>query len=95
MNDASEVLAVVFDCIHKAFATTSVLSDEESDTGSGVGFWECHDNAPCIAHSLFALDIARQMNCTKCGLESRHLKYTTFFHNINANSLRTAKVAIY
>lgn len=92
MNDASEVLAVMFDCLHKAFTVNSVLSDGDSDTSSGVGFWECQDHTPCVAHSLFALDIAMQMNCTRCGLESRHLKYTSFFHNINANSLRTARI---
>ncbi|XP_038687543.1 uncharacterized protein LOC119986926 [Tripterygium wilfordii] len=27
-----------------------------------------------------------------CGMESRHLKYTSFFHNINASALRTMKV---
>lgn len=92
MNDASEVLAVMFDCLHKAFTVNSVISDGDSDTSSGVGFWECQDHTPCVAHSLFALDIAMQMNCTRCRLESRHLKYTSFFHNINANSLRTARV---
>lgn len=92
MNDASEVLAVMFDCLHKAFTVNSVLSDGDSDTSSGIGYWECQDHTPCIAHSLFALDIAMQMNCTTCGLESRHLKYTSFFHNINANLLRTARV---
>ncbi|KAI5055394.1 hypothetical protein GOP47_0028915 [Adiantum capillus-veneris] len=92
MNDASEVLAVIFDCLHKAFTVNSVLSDGDSDTSSGIGLWECQDCTPCIAHSLFALDIAMQMNCTRCGLESRHLKYTSFFHNINANSLRTARI---
>ncbi|MCO5573202.1 hypothetical protein L7F22_026969 [Adiantum nelumboides] len=92
MNDASEVLAVIFECLHKAFTVNSVLSDGDSDSSSGIGLWECQDFSPCIAHSLFALDIAVQMNCTRCGLESRHLKYTSFFHNINANSLRTARI---
>ncbi|KAH6556463.1 hypothetical protein KP509_1Z176700 [Ceratopteris richardii] len=92
MNDASEVLAVMFDCLHKAFTGESVVSDRDSDTRNGVGLWDCQDHTSCIAHSLFALDVAMQMNCTRCGLESRHLKYTSFFHNINANSLRTAKI---
>ncbi|KAJ4865877.1 Ubiquitin carboxyl-terminal hydrolase-related protein [Raphanus sativus] len=36
--------------------------------------------------------ISEQLNCFSCGLESRHMKYTSFFHNINASSLRTMKV---
>lgn len=87
MNDASEVLGVIFDCLHKAFTLNAV-----PETSSDVGFWKCHETTPCIAHSLFGLDIAMQMNCQACGKESRHLKYTSFFHNINASSLRTAKI---
>ncbi|MCL7042070.1 hypothetical protein MKW94_021139 [Papaver nudicaule] len=33
-----------------------------------------------------------KMRCNSCGLESKHLKYTSFFHNINASALRTAKI---
>eukprot|EP01018_Ginkgo_biloba_P016270 Gb_39086 [translate_table: standard] len=91
MNDASEVLAVIFDCLHRAFTSNSTVSDTESDGSSCMGSWECQ-NKMCIAHSLFGLDISEQMNCKGCGLESRHLKYTSFFHNINASALRTMKI---
>jgi hypothetical protein len=91
MNDASEVLAVIFECLHKAFVPNS-SSDGDSESSATGGSWDCQGLRPCMAHALFGLDVAEQMNCQYCGLESRHFKYTTFFHNINASSLRTAKV---
>ncbi|XP_057419688.1 uncharacterized protein LOC130713885 isoform X2 [Lotus japonicus] len=91
MNDASEVLAVIFDCLHRSFMRGSSVSDAESVESNCTGSWDCA-NTSCVAHSLFGMDIFEQMNCHNCGLESRHLKYTSFFHNINANALRTMKV---
>ncbi|XP_027333611.1 uncharacterized protein LOC113848345 isoform X2 [Abrus precatorius] len=91
MNDASEVLGVIFDCLHRSFTRGSTVSDAESVESNCMGSWDCA-NGSCIAHSLFGMDIFEQMNCHHCGLESRHLKYTSFFHNINANALRTMKV---
>ncbi|KDP31191.1 hypothetical protein JCGZ_11567 [Jatropha curcas] len=90
MNDASEVLAVIFDCLHRAFTSGSSVSDSESVESNCLGSWDCANNA-CIVHSLFGMDIFERMNCYSCGLESRHLKYTSFFHNINASALRTMK----
>lgn len=94
MNDASEVLAVIFDCLHRSFTRGSSVSDAESVESNCMGSWDCAHGS-CIAHLLFGMDIFEQMNCYHCGLESRHLKYTSFFHNINANALRTMKVSIY
>ncbi|KAJ4836507.1 hypothetical protein Tsubulata_036210 [Turnera subulata] len=91
MNDASEVLAVIFDCLHQAFTSGSSVSDSESVESNCTGSWDC-TNSACIVHSLFGMDIFERMNCYSCGLESRHLKYTSFFHNINASALRTMKV---
>ncbi|KAK7265756.1 hypothetical protein RJT34_33379 [Clitoria ternatea] len=90
MNDASEVLEVIFDCLHRSFTRGSSVSDRESVESNCMGSWDCA-NGSCIAHSLFGMNIFEQMNCYHCGLESRHLKYTSFFHNINANALRTTK----
>ncbi|XP_034915398.1 uncharacterized protein [Populus alba] len=92
MNDASEVLAVIFDCLHRAFTTGLHGSDSESVECSGMESWECTKKNACIVHSLFGMDISEQMNCHSCGVESRHLKYNAFFHNINATALRTMKV---
>ncbi|KAJ1379580.1 Ubiquitin specific protease domain [Sesbania bispinosa] len=91
MNDASEVLAVIFDCLHRSFTCGSSVSDSESVESNCMGSWDCA-NSTCIVHSVFGMDIFERMNCYHCGLESRHLKYTSFFHNINANALRTMKV---
>lgn len=91
MNDASEVLAVIFECLHKAFVPNS-SSDGDSESSSAGGSWDCQGPHPCMAHALFGLDVTEQMNCQHCGIESRHLKYTAFFHNVNASALRTAKV---
>ncbi|XP_024367798.1 uncharacterized protein [Physcomitrium patens] len=90
MNDASEVLGVIFECLHKAFVpnATSVGNSESSITR---GSWDCYEEFPCMAHALFGLQVAEQMNCQGCHLESRHFKYTTFFHHINASALRSAK----
>lgn len=92
MNDASEVLAVIFDCLHRSYAQSSSVSETESSESNCTGSWDCA-NRTCIAHSLFGMDIFEQLNCYSCGLESRHMKYTSFFHNINANALRTMKVS--
>lgn len=91
MNDASEVLGVIFDCLHRSFAPGSSVSDTESLENNCMSSWDCA-NSSCIVHSLFGMDIFERMNCYSCGLESRHLKYTSFFHNINASALRTMKV---
>ncbi|XP_027125792.1 uncharacterized protein [Coffea arabica] len=91
MNDASEVLGVIFDCLHRSFTSTMCTSDAESLDSNCMGSWDC-TNGACVAHSLFGMDIFERMNCYNCGLESRHLKYTSFFHNINASALRTMKV---
>ncbi|KAK8686155.1 hypothetical protein V6N13_125182 [Hibiscus sabdariffa] len=91
MNDASEVLAVIFDCLHRSFTSGSSVCDADSVDSNCTGSWDCANNA-CIVHSLFGMDVFERMNCYSCGLESRHLKYTTFFHNINASALRTMKV---
>lgn len=84
MNDASEVLGVIFNCLHQAFTPACDASDTEPVDGNCRG--------PCIAHLIFGMDILERMNCYNCSLESRSLKYTSFFHNINASALRTMKV---
>lgn len=91
MNDASEVLGVIFDCLHKSFTCPSQC-DTESEESNHMGTWDC-DSTTCIAHNIFGMDIFEQMNCSSCSMESRHLKYTTFFHNINASALRTMKIS--
>ncbi|XP_042497713.1 uncharacterized protein LOC122076477 isoform X2 [Macadamia integrifolia] len=91
MNDASEVLAVIFDCLHQSFTSNSGVSDSDSEESNCLGSWDCSSSA-CIAHSLFGMNIFERMNCYSCGVESRHLKYTSFFHNINASALRTMKM---
>lgn len=93
MNDASEVLGVIFDCLHRSFTSSSSISDTESVESNCMGSWDCA-NSICLAHSLFGMDIFERMNCYNCSLESRHLKYTSFFHNINASALRTMKVRL-
>ncbi|GER27122.1 ubiquitin carboxyl-terminal hydrolase-related protein [Striga asiatica] len=86
MNDASEVLGVIFSCLHRSFTPASVVTDTRSVDSSCTGSWDCR-NASCIAHSIFGMDIFERMNCYNCGLESRYLKYTSFFHNINASAV--------
>ena len=92
MNDASEVLGVIFDCLHRSF-TSSSISDTVPVESNCMGSWDC-GNSICLAHSLFGMDVFERMNCYDCGLESRHLKYTSFFHNINASALRTMKACL-
>ncbi|KAL3617995.1 hypothetical protein CASFOL_038316 [Castilleja foliolosa] len=91
MNDASEVLGVIFNCLHRSFTSASAVTDTKPVDSSCTGSWDC-TNASCIAHSIFGMDIFERMNCYNCGLESRYLKYTSFFHNINASAVRTMKV---
>ncbi|GJZ73351.1 ubiquitin carboxyl-terminal hydrolase-related protein isoform 1 [Tanacetum coccineum] len=94
MNDASEVLGVIFDCLHKSFTSGTGISGIEVVESNAMGSWECPNKA-CTAHSLFGMDIFERMNCYTCGLETRRLKYTSFFHQINANALRTMKACSY
>ncbi|XP_047966765.1 uncharacterized protein LOC125211110 isoform X1 [Salvia hispanica] len=91
MNDASEVLGVIFNCLHRSFTPGPHASDVEPLNRSGTDSWDC-SNASCIAHSLFGMNISERMDCYNCSLESRCLKYTSFFHNINASAVRTMKV---
>lgn len=91
MNDASEVLGVIFHCLHQSFVSDSGVTVKERVESNVMGGWECA-NSGCTAHSLFGMDIFERMNCYDCGLESRRMKYTSFFHQINANALRTMKV---
>lgn len=91
MNDASEVLGVIFNCLHRSFTPAPVVPITDSEENNCTGSWDC-TNGSCIAHSIFGMDIFERMNCYNCSLESRHLKYTSFFHNINANALRTMEV---
>lgn len=91
MNDASEVLGVIFECLHKSYTSRADFNTKSHESNS-IGSWDCASNF-CIAHCLFGMDVYERMNCHSCGLESRRLKYTSFFHNINASSLRTAKVS--
>lgn len=91
MNDASEVLGVIFNCLHRSFTPEPHVSDVGPVDSTGTGSWDC-TNTSCIAHSLFGMDIFERMNCYNCGLESRYLKYSSFFHNINASAVRTMKV---
>jgi ubiquitin C-terminal hydrolase len=90
MNDASEVLGVIFECLHKSYTSRTVCHGKSREKNS-IGSWDCA-NISCIAHCLFGMDVYERMNCHNCKLESRRLKYTSFFHNINASSLRTAKI---
>lgn len=91
MNDASEVLGVIFECLHKSYTSRTVYHGKSHEKNS-IGSWDCA-NISCIAHSLFGMDVYERMNCHNCKMESRRLKYTSFFHNINASSLRAAKVS--
>lgn len=91
MNDASEVLAVIFDCIHRSFTSGFGVSGTKSIESNGMGSWDCANNA-CVAHSLFGMNVLERLNCFNCGLESREMRYSSFFYNINASALRTMKV---
>ncbi|KAI6682958.1 hypothetical protein NL676_028871 [Syzygium grande] len=89
MNDASEVLGVIFECLDRSFTYCSSVSEDKSEESNSRGSRDCKSS---IVHSLFGMDIFERMNCYNCGTESRHSNYTSFFHNINANALRTMKV---
>ena len=76
MNDASEVLGVIFECLHKSYTSRTVCHGKSHEKNS-IGSWDCA-NISCIAHSLFGMDVYERMNCHNCKLESRRLKYTSF-----------------
>ncbi|KAK1313033.1 hypothetical protein QJS10_CPA06g00634 [Acorus calamus] len=90
MNDASEVLEVIFDCIHQSYASGSDNANSISEDSTSIGKCDSTSNT-CLAHAIFGLNIREQIKCRYCCMKSKHLKYMSFFHNINANSLRTMK----
>ncbi|KAF8390293.1 hypothetical protein HHK36_024818 [Tetracentron sinense] len=92
MNDASEVLAVIFDCLHRSHTSGSGVSDTKSEESNRMSSWDCASN-DCIAHTLFGMDIFERMHCSTCDLYSRYRKYTSFLHYINASALRTMKAS--
>ena len=47
MNDASEVLGVIFDCHHRSF-TSSSISDTVPVESNCMGSWDCGNNI-CLA----------------------------------------------
>ena len=47
MNDASEVLGVIFDCLHRSF-TSSSISDTVPGESNCMGSWDC-GNSICLA----------------------------------------------
>lgn len=85
MNDASELLWVIFDCFHQSMPCEPVVR---------VGSWDCKGFS-CIAHSVFGMDITERMKCDSCSLESRHLNYTTYFRHTNASALREMKACLF
>lgn len=93
MNDASEVLGVIFDCLHRSFTSGLDISNNEIVGSNNLSSWDCANDA-CVAHNLFGMNISERLNCYNCGLESKFMKYTSFFHNINASALRTIKVCV-
>lgn len=92
MNDASEVLDAVFDAMHKAYTAAPGQEYASSDDEAKPDGWTCTQLRRCIVHDLFGLDVAEEMQCNNCHLASRKLKYTSYFHNINASALRREKV---
>ncbi|KAK4782337.1 hypothetical protein SAY86_016439 [Trapa natans] len=90
MNDASEVLGVIFDRLHQSFRRPLGASGYESVEISAEGSLGCEVSNACLVHSLFGMYISERMTCS-CGLESRFLEYASFVHNINASALRTTK----
>ncbi|KAL6566178.1 hypothetical protein OROGR_001793 [Orobanche gracilis] len=66
MNNASEVLGVIFSCLHRSFTPASVVTNTKSVDSNCAGSWDC-TNASCVAHSIFGMDVFERMNCYNCG----------------------------
>ena len=60
MNDASEVLAFIFDCIHCSFTSGFGVPDTKSIESNGMGSWGCANDA-CVAHSLFGTNVLERL----------------------------------
>ncbi|CAL5325147.1 unnamed protein product [Camellia sinensis] len=90
MNDASEALLAILDILHQSFTCGSGVSSTKSPGSSCTGSFDCASDA-CIAHTVFGMDIFQKMNCHYCNTESKQMKFTSFFHYINAAQLRQRK----
>lgn len=51
MNDASELLGIIFECIHRSSSSGFVISNTESIESNGMGSWDCASHS-CVAHSF-------------------------------------------
>ncbi|CAI7843352.1 unnamed protein product [Closterium sp. NIES-54] len=51
----------------------------------------CEWGRTCIAHGLFGLDVTEMMRCSRCGLQSRQMRYSSF-HHANATALGLSKL---
>ncbi|KAL1809215.1 hypothetical protein ACET3Z_026205 [Daucus carota] len=78
MNDASEVLAFIFefDCIHCSFTSGFGVSDTKSIESNGMGSWGCANDA-CVAHSLFGTNVLERLNCYSIIVDWSQLAWRT------------------
>ncbi|KAL6960699.1 hypothetical protein U1Q18_038462 [Sarracenia purpurea var. burkii] len=82
MNDASEVLAVIFDCLHQSFTSGSGVSPTESSASKCPGSWDCAV-AACIAHKHFGIEIFEKMSCyNSCDLDAKGCGKLNTLHRI-------------
>ncbi|KAK1289590.1 hypothetical protein QJS10_CPB18g01224 [Acorus calamus] len=72
MNDASEVLEVIFDCIHQSYASGSDNANSISEDSTSIGKCDSTSNT-CLAHAIFGLNIREQIKCRFCCMKSKHL----------------------
>uniref|UniRef100_M1B0F4 Ubiquitin thiolesterase/ zinc ion binding n=1 Tax=Solanum tuberosum TaxID=4113 RepID=M1B0F4_SOLTU len=85
MNDASEVLGVIFDSLHRSFTSASGISDTESADSSCMGTWDC-SNGACIVHSLFGMDTFEQMVVSPESSFDALLNLVEMNHQLSCNS---------
>ena len=90
VNDASEVLEVIFGCLHQSCISGFGVSNTESSDSMWIGSCNCDSDA-CAAHKVFGMNVFVKMICSKCGIESRQMKYNSLFYDLNASALRKMK----
>ena len=92
MSDASEVMHVLYESLHRTFSKKREVADASSADAppSSKGGLDEYDQMS-LAHAELALDVEQYTQCRSCGAVETHLRYAKPFHLVHAQLLRNAK----
>lgn len=95
MCSAIEVFDEILNCLHTAFKNSPDVPGAGSEVSAGTDSGDCCTNSPCIAHSLFGMDVTRNISCDKGFPEAIYLEYKSYSHLMGAGAFRTNKACLF